>query len=56
MLFNYYDFDSMREYVLKLPAIPSVRKLRLTLFDAYRYNEEYEKLFALVESLGGKIL
>jgi len=55
-----FDFDEMRAFVAKAPtprgsASLSVRKLRLKLFDLYRYMEDYEQLYKFVTLLGGKI-
>ena len=49
MSFSYYDFDSMREYIAKIPASSSIKKLRLELFGIWRYQEEYEKIYDLLK-------
>lgn len=50
-----FDFDEMRIFILHAPASPPIRRLRLQLFDLYRYMEDYEKLYEMVIELGGKI-
>ena len=50
-----FDFDTLRVFVLHCPASPPVRRLRLALFDLYRYEEDYENLYKLVINLGGVI-
>ena len=45
------DFDMMREQIQKLPAATGVRRIRLWLFDMYRYSEDYDKLYKMVEEL-----
>lgn len=49
------DFETLRIFILNCPASPPIRKLRLTLFDNYRYAEDYEKIYKLVTDLGGII-
>ena len=50
-----FDFDKLRIFVLHAPASQPIRKMRLYLFDMYRYAEEYEKIYQLIEDLGGTI-
>lgn len=45
------ELDKIRIWILHQPASPSVRALRLRLFDLYRYREEYEKIYQMVEDL-----
>ena len=45
------DLDTIRAWIAAQPASMPVRKLRLHLFDLYRYAEEYEKIHDLVEDL-----
>ena len=45
------DLDQIRAWIMKQPANPSIRKLRLHLFDLYRYGEEYEKIYQMIEDL-----
>lgn len=50
-----FDLDVMRSFVLHRPGAPALRRLRLWIFDKYRYEEDYEKIYALVTNLGGTI-
>lgn len=50
-----FDFDTLRIFVLRCPASPPIRRLRLSLFDRYRYEEDYENLYKLITDLGGTI-
>lgn len=50
-----FDFDEMRDFIMHLPASFPVKRLRLRLFDMYRYAEEYEKLYYFITELGGTI-
>lgn len=45
------ELDEIRIWIWRQPASPSVRALRLRLFDLYRYSEEYEKIYQMVEDL-----
>lgn len=45
------DLDTIRAWIIAQPASMSVRKLRLRLFDLYRYAEDYEKIYDLIEDL-----
>ena len=50
-----FNFDEMRNFVMHLPASLPVKRLRLHLFDIYRYTEDYEKLYNFITELGGII-
>lgn len=50
-----FDFDAMREFVAHCPASLPVKKLRLRVFDMYRYAEDYEKIYTMITDLGGII-
>lgn len=50
-----FDFDAMREFVAHCPASLPVKKLRLRVFDMYRYAEDYEKIYIMITDLGGVI-
>lgn len=50
-----FDFDTLRIFVLRCPASPPIRRLRLSLFDRYRYEEDYESLYKMIIDLGGII-
>lgn len=50
-----FDFNEMRLFVLHAPASIPIRRLRLQLFDLYRYAEDYEKLYEMITMLGGTI-
>lgn len=45
------ELDKIRIWILRQPASPSIRALRLHLFDLYRYNEDYEKIYQMIENL-----
>ena len=45
------ELDEIRIWIWRQPASPSVRALRLRLFDLYRYSEEYEKIYQMIEDL-----
>ena len=45
------ELDEIRIWILRQPASRSVRTLRLHLFDLYRYGEDYEKIYQMVEDL-----
>ena len=45
------DLDAIRTWIAARPASMPVRKLRLHLFDLYRYAEDYEKIYSLIEDL-----
>jgi len=49
-----WDFDKMREVVRRAPATPKIRRMRLNMFDIYRYCEEYDKLWQMVNDLKGE--
>lgn len=49
-----WDFDAMREIVKHAPGSPRIKRVRLNLFDIYRYCEEYDKLWKMVEDLKGE--
>lgn len=50
-----FDFDAMREFVAHCPASLSIKKLRLHMFDMYRYAEDYESIYKMIIDLGGII-
>lgn len=50
-----FDFDTMREFVAHCPASLPIKKLRLHMFDTYRYAEDYEKIYTMITDLGGVI-
>lgn len=45
------ELDEIRIWILRQPASPSIRALRLHLFDLYRYGEDYEKIYQMVQDL-----
>lgn len=49
------DFDEMREWIKKQPARDfSIRRARLYMFDLWRYREDYDKIFQMIEELKGE--
>ena len=49
------NLDELRIFILHAPASPPIRRARLHLFDLYRYSEDYEKIYNLINDLGGII-
>ena len=45
------ELDNIRVWIMRQPASPTIRTMRLHLFDLYRYGEEYEKIYQMVEEL-----
>lgn len=50
-----FDFEVLRDFVRRCPASPPIKRLRLSLFDRYRYAEDYENIYKLITDLGGII-
>lgn len=48
---SYENLNAIRRWIERRPASPKIRRLRLTMFDRYRYAEEYEKICQMVEYL-----
>lgn len=47
-----WDFEEMRKIIMRAPATSiKVRRTRLHLFDLWRYQEEYEKIFQMIDEL-----
>jgi hypothetical protein len=42
------DLEVIRRFLLTYPAPPKIKRLRLALFDRYRYEEDYESIYKLV--------
>lgn len=49
-----WNFDEMRDWIKKQPGSPKIKRLRLNMFDIYRYCEEYEKIYQMIEDLKKK--
>lgn len=46
------NLDEMREWIKQQPAKDfNIRRARLWMFDMWRYQEEYEKIFQFIEEL-----
>ena len=43
----------MRQIIIRAPASPKIRRIRLIMFDLWRYQEEYEKIYQMIETLKG---
>ena len=54
-MFNYLDFDGMRKWLYSLKGSFEIRRARINIFDLYRYQEEYDKLYRFIEEMGGHI-
>lgn len=50
-----FDFETLRDFVLHCHGSTPIRRARLQLFDLYRYNEDYEKIYKMIIDLGGII-
>ena len=48
-----WNFDDIRNWIKAQPASPKIRRARLILFDRYRYEEEYEKIFKMIKDIKG---
>ena len=49
-----WNFDDIRNWIKAQPASPKIRRARLILFDRYRYEEEYEKIFKMIKDIKGQ--
>ncbi len=46
-----WDLDKIREWIKHQPASPKIKRMRVNLFDIYRYQEDYEKIYRMVQDL-----
>lgn len=47
-----WDLEQMREWIRKQPTSSArMRRARIALFDLYRYQEDYEKIYQMVQDL-----
>lgn len=46
-----WDLDKIREWIKHQPASPKIKRMRVNLFDIYRYSEDYEKIYQMVQDL-----
>ena len=46
-----WDLDKIREWIRHQPASPKIKRMRVNLFDIYRYQEDYEKIYQMVQDL-----
>lgn len=46
-----WDLDKIRDWIKRQPASPKIRRMRVNLFDIYRYQEDYEKIYQMVQDL-----
>lgn len=46
-----WDLDKIREWIKRQPASPKIKRMRVNLFDIYRYSEDYEKIYQMVQDL-----
>ena len=54
-MFEAYDFEGMREWIMAISSNSKVLRARLNIFDAYRYSEEYEAIYDFIRGMGGSI-
>ena len=52
--FNAWDFEAMRRFII-LKTMRHKTAAAFT-FDAFRYQENYDEIFAWIERLGGEII
>lgn len=46
-----WDLDKIREWIKRQSASPKIKRMRVSLFDIYRYKEDYEKIYQMVQDL-----
>jgi len=46
-----WSLDKIREWIKHQPASPKIKQMRVNLFDLYRYREDYEKIYQMVQDL-----
>lgn len=46
-----WNFDEIRDWIKRQPASPKIKRMRVNLFDIYRYQENYEKIYQMVQDL-----
>lgn len=46
------DLEIIRDWIIKQPCSPKIRKTRLALFNKYRYQEDYNTLYNWITELG----
>ena len=46
-----WNFDELRDWIKRQPASPKIKRMRVNLFDIYRYQEDYEKIYQMVQDL-----
>jgi len=51
---HYMSLNDIRNWIARQPASPRIKHARLHIFDLWRYQEEYEKIYNFVNELGGK--
>ena len=55
MTFKMNDFDTMRNWLRTLSGPFEIRRARISIFDRYRYREDYEAIYIFITEMGGKI-
>jgi hypothetical protein len=46
-----WNLDEIRDWIRHRPASPKIKRMRVNLFDIYRYQEDYEKIYQMVQDL-----
>ncbi len=54
-MFGVCDFEEMREWIIFTSPNSKIMRARLDIFDAYRYNEDYESIYDFIKGMGGTI-
>ena len=56
MIFSTFDFDKMRDFLWNCGGKISERENRIQMFDIFRYSEDYENIYSMIEWYGSKII
>lgn len=46
-----WNLDEIREWITHQPASRKIKQTRIQLFDIYRYQEEYEKIYQMIQDI-----
>lgn len=45
------NLDEIRKWLERQPASPKIRRARLILFDRYRYTENYDGIYKMIQAI-----